>query len=297
MTLVFDTREAWLDARLTGIGASDAAAVLGVSPWKGPFELYCEKLGIAQTEPAETEALEWGLTLEEPIARKYQRETGREVVDPGRYTIQRSPEYPFMLATVDRFVETPERGRGVLEIKTAGIFRHDAWSDEAPLQYQVQVMHQCAVTGCQWGSLAVLVGGQKFYWLDVDRNDEFIAALILRERDFWQRVQDHDPPPPDASDACRELLKRLYPREAAGTVIALPPDAVQWDAQRREAMAALTVAMTSKREAENHLIAALGDAEVGLLADGTRYSYKSQQRKGYTVEPSSSRVLRRLAAK
>jgi putative phage-type endonuclease len=293
---IFDSRDAWLDARKSGIGASDAAAVLGVSQWRGPLQVYCDKLGIAQTDPAEVEAMEWGLALETPIAARYQRETGRTVIDPGPFTIHRSPEHPFMLATVDRFIDTPDRGRGVLEIKTTGGFRGE-WDTDAPLPYQIQIMHQMAVTGLAWGSLAVLVGGQKFLWMDVERNDEFIAALVEREREFWQRVQDQNPPPPDASESCRELLKRLYPREAPGQVIALPPDAAKWDAQRREAKAAMDVASASCREAENLLIAALGEAEVGLLPDGTRYSYKSQNRKGYTVEPATFRVLRRSEPK
>jgi putative phage-type endonuclease len=296
MTTVLDSRDAWLDARRTGIGASDAAAVLGVSPWRGPLQVYCEKLQIAEPDPVEVEAMEWGLALETPIAARYQRETGRTVIDPGLFTIHRSPEHPFMLATVDRFIETPDRGRGVLEIKTTGGYRGE-WDTDAPLPYQIQILHQMAVTGVQWGSLAVLVGGQKFLWLDVERNDEFIAALVEREREFWDRVERRDPPSPDASESCRELLKRLYPREAPGQVIALPPEAVKWDVQRREAMLLLQRDEADKREAENLLIAALGEAEVGLLPDGTRYSYKSQTRKGYTVEPATFRVLRRSEPK
>jgi predicted phage-related endonuclease len=165
------------------------------------------------------------------------------------------------------------------------------------LQYQVQVQHEMAVTGAAWASLAVLIGGQKFLWMDVPRNQDFIDALVAREAEFWSRVERRDPPPPDASEACRELLKRLYPREEQGKTIALPAECLKWDEQLREEKAVLKVVEPRIREAENNLIAALGEAEVGILPDGTRYSYKTQARKGYVVEAKSFRVLRRSAAK
>ena len=281
------------------------------------MQVYCDKLGIAVVESDNAEAMEWGLALEAPIAARYQRDTGRTVIDPGPFTIHRSADYPWMLATVDRFIECDEcdgkgralgapsdmllgcagRGRGVLEIKTTGGYRDHDWLEDAPLQYQIQVQHQLAVTGLQWGVLAVLVGGQKFYWMDVERNEEFIAAMIATELEFWEMCERREPPPPDATESCKALLKRLYPREAPGKVVALTGDALRWDAQRIESKKALEDAQRLCMEAENNLIAALGDAEVGLMPDGTRYSYKSQNRKGYTVEPATFRVLRRSAAK
>lgn len=210
-----------------------------------------------------------------------------------------------MLATLDRvqylgYEEMKERtpGPGVLEIKTASAYARDEWADgEPPLHYQIQVQHQFAVTGYSWGSIAVLFGGQEFAWLDVERDDAFIEALIAKEREFWDRVERRDPPPPDASESCRELLRALYPREVAGKTIALPVEAVEWDRQRLDAIDRLREAAAAKTEAENNLIAALGDAETGLLSDGTRYNYRQQERKGYTVQPGTHRVLRRKAAK
>ena len=290
-------RDSWLEARRHGIGASDAAVVLGLSPWASPLTLYCDKLGIAEPEPAELERLEWGHALEGPIAARYARETGRVVTDPGRYTIRVSADHPFQIATLDREAVDPVKGPGVVEVKNVGAFRFDEWADEPPLLYQVQLQHQLAVTGYAWGSLAVLIGGQRFYWIDIDRNQTFIEVLTAIESDFWQRVQALNPPPPDASEACRDVLRRLFPKEQAGKVVALTADAAEWDERRIEAMAALEDAKTAKTEAENWLVSALGDAEAGILPDGTRYSYKSQTRKGYTVEPATFRVLRRTGPK
>jgi putative phage-type endonuclease len=295
--LDFDTRDAWLTARSEGVGATDAAAILGLSPWRGQLETYCEKLSIAPADQTEVERMEWGLLLQPVIAAKYARETGRTVIDPGPYNIHRSDDYPWMQASLDALVDAPDKGRGVLEIKTTSGMRADDWIEDAPLHVQIQLQHQLAVTGLQWGSLAVLIGGQRFLWLDIPRNEEFIAAMIATELAFWQMCERREPPPPDATESCKALLKRLYPREAPGKVVALTGDALKWDAQRMEAKKALEDAQRLCLEAENNLIAALGDAEVGLMPDGTRYSYKSQNRKGYTVEPATFRVLRRSAAR
>ena len=327
-----DTRDEWLEARRRGIGASDAAAVLGVSKWKSPLVLYCEKLGIRTHAERELEALEWGLALEAPIAARYMRETGRVLAPPEPYTIRQSSAHPFMLATLDRVVlsrtdtepvcgecdgrgyyfDAPANvldgrayevrcdacaGPGVLEIKTTSHFRADEWTDEPPLAYQVQVQHQLAVTGYTWASLAVLVGGNRFFWMDVERDDRFIDALIAREREFWTRVENQDPPEPDGSEACRQLLAELYKHPVAGKVVALDGAAMAWDLVRREAAASIEVLETNKREAENRLKAALGDAEWGLLPDGTRYSYREQHRKSYVVPEATFRVLRRHGAR
>jgi len=297
-TTVCPSREAWLAERRRGIGASDAAAVLGVSPWATPLTLFADKLDLADDieRRASLEILEWGLALEAPIAARYARETGREPIDPGRFTIVRSEQHPFMLATLDRQLVDPDRGPGVLEIKTASWMKRDEWLEEPPLEYQIQVQHQLAVTGCAWGSLAVLIGGQLFRWCDVDRNDRFIDALIAKEAAFWQRVEAREPPEPDDTTACLDLLRRLFPTHTAGKVVALPADADEWDQERVRAIEDEKAAQARRRLAESQLIAALGDAEIGLLPCGVRYSFKTIARKGYVVEPSSARQLRRLTS-
>ena len=295
--VALDSRDEWLEARRHGIGASDAAAVLGLSAWSSPLTLYCDKLGIVEPQPADLERMEWGHALEVPIAARYARETGRQVVDPGRWTIRVSAAHPFMLATLDREAVDPKKGPGVVEVKNWNGFQGGQWEDEPPLQYQVQLQHQLAVTGYQWGSLAVLIGGNRFYWTDVERNDKFIDALIEAESLFWDRVQRQDPPPPDASEACRDVLKRLWPKEAPGKIIALGADAAVWDDKRLIAKKQIDEWKDAEREADNWLISALGDAEAAILPDGTRYTYKQQPRKAYTVAATKFRVLRRTAAK
>jgi putative phage-type endonuclease len=290
----YPDRDAWLEARRCGIGASDAAAILGVSPWKGPFGLYAEKLLLRPLAPEENEAMEWGTRLEPVVAAKYHEATGRELVDPGRFTIRYKRDSPFLQATLDREIVGDPRGPGVCEIKTANAFASDEWDDgDAPLPYLVQVQHQLAVTGYGWGSLAVLLGGQKFRSLDIERNEAFIERLLEIEAEFWGRLQRQEPPPVDGLPATADLLAELYPRDD-GHVIELSEELLRYDKQLLEAKEAIKEAEASKVAAENQIKAALGTATKGILGPGVAYSWKTHQRVAYSVKETSFRVLRRV---
>jgi hypothetical protein len=91
-------RAAWLAARRTGIGASEVAAVLGLSPYESPLDVYCRKLGLVP-EKAETEAMRWGLRLEPLLAAEYAERTGYPLV--ATQVFLRHPDKPFLLATLD----------------------------------------------------------------------------------------------------------------------------------------------------------------------------------------------------
>lgn len=297
--VVYADREAWLAHRHDGIGASEAAAIVGANPYLSPFALWAEKLGLAEPRE-ETDAMRWGTRLEPLVAEHYAQETGREVYTPTPWTVHISGARPWMRCTLDRTVrcETQPGVIGVLELKTANARLADQWVEEPPLPYVIQVQHQLAVTGYLWGSLAVLIGGQTFRWVDIARNDEFIAVLIEAEAAFWQRLVDREPPEVDGSESARAALARLYPRERDDVApVALPPEADIWDAQRQAALEAIKAAEAQKAEAEAHLKALIGEAPAGVLPGGIRYTWQTVDRKGYVVEPSSVRVLRRLEAK
>lgn len=292
--ITYPSRDAWIAARSEGIGASEAAAILGISPWQSPYALWAQKLGIVDP-PVESDAMRWGLKLEPLIAEQYTESTGREVYAEAPYTVHISDAAPWLRCTLDRsIVAIDTRGDGVLELKATHSAHAADWEEEAPLHYQVQVQHQLAVTGRQWGSLAVLIGGQTFRWVDVARNDAFIEQLLKAEAAFWQRLIDRDPPPVDGSEATAKALAALYPRESRPDPIVLPPEAEMWDAQRQAATEAMEKAKAAKDEADAHLKALIGEAPAGVLPGGITYTWKTQQRAGYTVAPSEVRVLRRL---
>lgn len=282
-------RAEWLEARRSGIGSSDAAAVLGASPFASPLSVYTDKLG-ETGEQEETEAMRWGTLLEPVVIAEFGKVTGRPVLRDG--DLVRSNDHPFMLATCDAS-QTKERWSGVpgvLEIKTSGFGN---WEDGIPRHVWVQIQHQMAVTGKTWGSVAVLLGGNRLKWADVERDDKFIAETLIPElADFWQRVQDRRPPKPDGSESAREALKALYPDDD-GSTVQLPGDLIDLD-REREALRLQRKDMDARLELiDQEIKAAIGGASAGVLASGVTYTHKLQHRKETVLAATSFRVLRR----
>jgi len=217
---VLNTREEWLEARRSGIGASDVAAILGVDPRRGALAVYADKVGAAQPSD-ETPLMRRGRRLEAVIAAEYAEETGRQVRHLGDYTITRHPKLPFFFSTLDRVTEAPERsGRGPLELKSLHAWAPTLaeWETEPPVVFQVQLHAQIACTGATWGSLACLVGGLDLKWTDAERNDRFVAAMEQAVEDFWDRVEKRDPPPPDASAGTLRAIRSLFPKDKGTTI-------------------------------------------------------------------------------
>ena len=220
-------RESWLDVRRRGIGSSDAAAAVGLSPYQSQLELWMHKTGKADLLPPidpndETSPLYWGTLLEPIVAAHYTKRTGRRVRRVN--AVLGHPRIPWMLANIDReVVGAPDVQ--ILECKTAGIHGARLWKDGVPEYVQLQVMHQLAVTGKQAADVAVLIGGQELQIHRIERNDAMIAQLIALEEQFWGWVQREEQPPADASDSADLALRCLYPQDT-GETIDLMDDAI-----------------------------------------------------------------------
>src|SRR6185312_509120 len=157
-TRTLDRRQ-WLDVRKGGIGSSDAAAAVGLSPYKSQLELWLEKTGRG-TAKEETTGMDdpcyWGTLLEPYVATAYQQKTGRKVRRVN--AVLQHPTFNFMLANLDReIVGSPDVQ--ILECKTAGEFGSRLWKDGVPEYVQLQVQHQLAVTGKAAADVAVLLCG------------------------------------------------------------------------------------------------------------------------------------------
>lgn len=285
----FATREEWLDARRSAITATDAAAVLGRSPWRTALHVYADKLGL-RDDLDETERMEWGRRLEPVIAAAYRERTGRAVDLAPPHALARSTSREWMAASLDARQGSRELGEGVLEIKCAEW--DDTWEHEAPLHYQIQLQHQLAVTGRTWGTLVVLLRGNRLLWHDVERNDRFCSLLIEREAELWDRIQRHDPPAPEPTHLGFEAVKVLYPTATAGSSIELGHEAEALAEEWELAKAAVKEAVERKDGLEAQIRALLGDAEKASLPSCAVLTCKETKRAGYTVEPTSYRTLR-----
>lgn len=203
----------WLETRRSGIGGSDAAKVMGLSPYGGPLDVYLKKINpVEDTTPSE--AAYFGTELEEFVAREFTRRSGVEV-KPLKETIFSEKE-PFMLANVDRVVIGENKG---LECKTASAYKADEWEgDNVPDSYYVQTQHYCEVMGWEGCYIACLVGGQRFVWKYIPRNDEFITRMIADEGDFWNNhVVPRIPP-------SRSVYDSVYLPQTGDSLIAADDD-------------------------------------------------------------------------
>jgi len=279
-------RADWLAIRKTGIGGSDAAASVGLSPYKSQLELWLEKTGrdgdLEKPDPNDTtHPTYWGTTLEPIVAASYSLQTKRRVRRVN--AVLQHPEHPFMLANLDREV-VGQPDVQILECKTAGEFGARAWRDGVPEYVQLQVQHQLAVTGQRAADVAVLICGQRLDVHRVVRDDELISRLIVLEARFWKHVTDDVPPPADGSDSADRALRCLFPG-VAGTI--------DWSADSwmsylfRDLVAAralINEQVEAAEKARQSIQQAMGDSTEALFASG-RVSFKrSKDSVGVDIE-------------
>lgn len=209
------SKEEWREYRKRGIGGSDVAAICGLSKYKSAFQLWCEKTGNDVDDNYMNEAMYWGTVFEPIIRSEFTARSGMNVVECP-YVLQH-PEYPFMLANIDGLVVT-ESDTFIFEAKTANGFLTDEWENGVPYSYQLQIQHYMSVTELSGAFVAVLIGGNKFkyYWLE--RDDDLIEMIIQLEQEFWHYVETNTPPPIDGSEAAKTYINALFPRATTNTL-------------------------------------------------------------------------------
>lgn len=183
----------WLTHRKKGIGGSDIAKIVGLSPFGNALSVYASKVG--QADPVEdNEAMYWGRVLEDVVAQEFSRRNDLKVRRVN--AVLQHPEHDWMLANIDRLIVSPE---GVLECKSPGYWGGKHWSGEdgeikVPDEYLLQVQWYLGVTGLPYGYAAALIGGQNYVDVRVERDDELIAQLIEMGEQFWRMVEAREIP-------------------------------------------------------------------------------------------------------
>jgi len=272
-----EVRADWLAWRKAGIGGSDIAAVLGLSPWGSPWTVWADKLGFLPEQPDDAGILEAGRWLELAIGPWTQDRLGLFVSGEQRWCVH--TENDWMRCTIDGVLsESPGAiwpPETLLEIKTSG---PGAVWDDVPPHYRSQVLWQMAVTGAQAVVIARLAGRRlDHHWIERDAEAEAdIAFMVEAGRAFWfDHVLTEVPPPVDASDATSAVLGALHPRHAPDTGVDLDADLVEhW----RAAKAAAKAADEQVRLCENAIKAALGDREVGRVDGNTVCTWRTSTR-------------------
>jgi putative phage-type endonuclease len=199
-------REQWLAWRTRGIGASEIAGILRISPWQTPYSIWQAKVGggSSGTGPS-PEAMHWGKLLEDAILDECEHRLA--VTIAARQVPVTHPDHPWAIATLDGIWTDTQLGQGVVEAKTTGTPR---W-DDVPDYYQAQVQWQLEVTGMDQGWVACLHQGRHLTLWPITRDPEIGEGLVAVAGDFWQRhVLGGEPPAVDAAPATSEAIARRF---------------------------------------------------------------------------------------
>lgn len=262
------SRDEWLRMRLLGIGGSDVSIIAGCNPYKSVFDLWKEKRGEISVSEEDSETTHFGKVLEDIVRKEFVSRTGLTVRK--KNSILRNRTYPFMLANVDGVVSELDGTYSIFEAKTAIEFKNAGWKQgEIPQAYQLQLQHYMAVTGFKKAYIAVLVGGNKFYWYEVYRDEQLIKMLTSMEAHFWHCVQTGEEPDVDSSRATSLYLGEKYSDAKKGSIITLADkmhSVIDAYEQVNEEMEALK---EKKQFLENQLKAELKDNEMGKLGEHT----------------------------
>jgi len=251
----------WLKERQKGIGGSDVGAILGVNKYKTPFQIYLEKTQEIKEVQESSEAAYWGTELEDMVAREFAKRTGKKVRRDTKHFI--NEKYPFMVANIDRRVVGE---KAILECKTVNQFGAKEWEgEEIPASYLVQVQHYIYVTGAEKAYIACLIGGQKFIWKEIERDDELIEMIINAEKDFWKLVEEKTPPALDGSSAAEKYLKERFKDVQEGTKVALDSKHKEMIEEYLNLKEQIKELEQETKALENSLKLKIGDNEAGYI--------------------------------
>ena len=258
------SREEWLRWRTKGIGGSDVSVIAGVNPFRSIFQLWLEKTGQIEPEETENENTHFGNVLEPVVKREFSKRTGLKV--RAKRALLQSEEYPFMLADLDGVIY--ENGKmNLFEAKTASAYKQEIWEKGIPEEYVLQVQHYMAVTGAEKTYLAALVGGNRFYWKVVRRDEQKIAEIIALEKAFWEEnVLAGKEPVPDGSGATTDFLNEKY-SSSNGNTILLPEEALGLCRRYEELSGQLNELQDKKDAVSNQLKNFLKNNESGVIGE------------------------------
>lgn len=270
------SKEDWVELRSSTIGGSDAAAILGMNPWKSPYALFLEKTNkIIPEDISEKEAVRLGTDLEEYVAKRFAEATGKKVRREN-YTIFRD-DMPFAHANYDRLIVGERAG---LECKTTNALQLSKFKNgEFPANYYCQCVHYLMVSGLDRWYLAVLVLGIDFKVFCIERDEDEIEALRKAETDFWEMVQTDTPPELDGAASTLDALEKQYTDTIPGARVDLTGYAS--DLMILEACKTQIKDLEAKEDAAKaRIMAAMGRAEYGDY-NGYTVSWKPQSRKTF----------------
>jgi len=255
------------------LGASEIAAVCGMDPFRGVWDVWADKLGLIPPESfAESDM---GHLFERPLLEHYSRKTGVALTYPET-----------MIHPIHRWVSATPDGLAsdrVVQVKVVGANMAHKWDDGVPEYVVCQVQWEMFVTGLPLAVVVACVGGTDYRALDIPADLEIQESLFDLGRVFWEDyVLTGAPPDPDASEACRKALSARHRKHSAELVPA-SRELIEM-AREHKRLGKQAKVLEEERDAiGNTLRLAIGDRSGFEWEDG---------RCSWTTDKSGARALR-----
>lgn len=269
-----------IEERKFYLGGSDAAAILGLSRYKTPLQVWAIKTGqIVPENINDKVAVKLGNKLEQTVAEFFMEDTGKKVQRVNETMFH--PKYPFLGANIDRLVIGEKAG---LECKTTNQFKASEWEEEdIPIEYLIQCVHYMAVTGLPKWYIAVLIGNMQFKWKAITRDNKVIDDMVKKEVAFWTNFVVPKVMPMTITSKDNDILYKLYPKAAEESIIELGDDASKICESVDSMQADYAVLKKEIEEGKNKLRAMLKTFETGVTAK-YKITWKNQTERRMDVE-------------
>lgn len=289
----------WLYRRRANVNGSEIAALFGCNPWMTNLALYAEKAGLANLNAPDSDVLRRGRILEPAVAAGVLEERPEWKISKAKEYLW-SPDWR-LGCTPDFYAHCPKRGIGVIQAKSAAkpIFEQD-WQDGPPQWIVLQTLQEMMLEDVVWGAIAVLVMNSytvDIYIWEFERHAPAEKRIIAKAAVFWGDVAERRQPKFNFEQDA-DVIKALFPR-ANHTVLDLSRDNRMPELLAQHEYLGSVASRAEKRRkiVQAEIAAKMGEAGAAIVPGWDAVTFKNQERAGFTVAPTSFRVLRTKRAK
>ena len=254
-------KAAWLEKRKHYVTGTDAAKILGMSPFGSIFDVWLEKTGQG-ADFAQNAAMRAGSAFESAILKMYAEDTDSKLEHVDGYSLVTCEKYPRIGASLDGWNHTLGCPVDAKNIRWKNEKWGDAWTSDFPEYYKTQLQVQMMVTGAKFAHLAVMFSGQDFCIYTMEYDEELAQRILDASEAFWPYVESGEMPEVSGSDAASSYIKDRYAEGTPDKEKEADEDLKKYVADYKAATAAETAAKAKKAEAANRIKVFMGEATI-----------------------------------
>lgn len=202
-------KAAWLEKRKHYVTGTDAAKLLGLSPFGSIFDVWLDKTGQAP-EFAQSAAMRAGNAFESAILKMYAEDTDAKLEHVDGYNLITCDKYPRLGASLDGWNHTLGCPVDAKNIRWKDEKWGDAWTDDFPEYYKTQLQVQMMVTGAKFAHLAVMFSGQDFNIYTMEYDEELAQKIVDASDAFWPYVENSEMPEASGSESTSNYIKEHF---------------------------------------------------------------------------------------